>query len=181
VRRAFHRIVLFCLTVTPAVPSGSAEPVPFSPWTTNLASLTGATFVAADFNNDGRMDVLLHGITNNIITAPRSLVLTNRGDGNFGLFSYEPGSLASFSAGDWNNDGKLDLLRLAGGSSAISIQTNNSFQDHLTLPTRPADGRRGLISMPTAIWMDSLRAELSARVTWTFGSKNQRAVSEPVR
>jgi hypothetical protein len=143
VRKGFHRscyppfVLLICLNLVPLMAQGVPEPVSFSLWATNIANLTEVTFLSADFDNDGKMDLLLHGRTNNQVTFQRSLVLTNRGDGSFGLFSSQPGSEASFSAGDWSNDGKLDLLRVAGGSSAISIQTNNSFQDHMAIPTRP--------------------------------------------
>jgi len=144
VRREFCRILLLCFTVTPAMAQGGPDPVSFSLWASNIANLTDVTFVSADFNNDGRMDLLLHGITNNLVTAQRNLVLTNRGNGSFGLFSSQPGSIASFSAGDWNNDGKVDLLRLAGGLSAISIQTNNGFQDYLSF-YGPVGGRTAWI------------------------------------
>src|SRR5207249_8317871 len=78
VRREFCRILLLCFTDTPAMAQGGPDPVSFSLWASNIANLTDVTFVSADFNNDGRMDLLLHGITNNLVTAQRNLVLTNR-------------------------------------------------------------------------------------------------------
>jgi hypothetical protein len=138
------KVLSCCLILGGSFPTvAEVEPVSFSLWATNIALLTDVRLqLPADFNNDGRVDLLLVGKTNNSVS-DICLILTNRGDGKFGPYFFLGGIQApDFAVADWNNDGKLDLMRVSGGSSGIAVQTNGTsvgtrFRDILALPTQP--------------------------------------------
>jgi hypothetical protein len=87
--------------------------------TSALATGTGPSSVAtADFNGDGKLDVVLtNGGSNNI-----SIFLGN-GDGTFqAAVNYPAGTNPdSVAVGDFNGDGKLDLAVANGGSNNVSV------------------------------------------------------------
>lgn len=152
----------------------SPTPVAFEPWITDLGSLQDHGFVFADFNSDSRMDFLLHGRT--IGLQSTSLVLTNRTDG-FGRMASLPGSNSSFAAGDWNNDGHMDLLRWASGTSTsgIMVQTNGGFRDYFELNPGPTAIRTGSIMTQTGIWMPLRLVGLFRRRNLPSGNRQERA------
>ena len=62
-----------------------------------------------DYDNDGRLDILLTGTTSNYITQ----IYHNNGDGSFSLNTNAvlPGVIyGSVAWGDYDNDGWLDIL-----------------------------------------------------------------------
>jgi hypothetical protein len=76
-----------------------------------------------DYDNDGRLDILLTGITGMTDTNGDSIIISSvyHNDGN-GVFSLNtnaglPGVYGSAAWGDYENDGRLDIL-LAGGTAA---------------------------------------------------------------
>ncbi len=75
-----------------------------------------------DYDNDGRLDVLVAGCTDGTCTARTARVYHNNGSGNFtdanaGL----PGVAYSAAAwGDYDGDGRLDIL-LAGNTGSARI------------------------------------------------------------
>src|ERR1019366_2967774 len=116
----------------------------FTPVATGLPGVTRGAAAWGDFNNDGYLDLVLTGSTNNYFTGEISRIYRNNGDGTFtdigaGLPGVYGGAVAW---GDFDNDGRLDLL-LTGttngtASGAISrIYHNNgdgTFSNSVTFP-----------------------------------------------
>jgi hypothetical protein len=80
--------------------------------------------VAADFNNDGAVDLLMP-TNDGYGTTWRSSVFLGNGDGTFQEPVNGPSNLAGGLVGDFNNDGNLDLL---GGSSIYLGNGDGTFQ-----------------------------------------------------
>jgi hypothetical protein len=88
--------------------------------------------VVADFNGDGKQDIaVLNGNANTV-----SIFLGN-GDGTFqtplSSFATAPGNPVAAVAGDFNNDGKLDLAIVVERVGEVSILLGNgdgTFQSH---------------------------------------------------
>jgi hypothetical protein len=84
--------------------------------------------VAANFNNDGQLDLVVANPTTNSVN-----VLLGNGNGTF---QAPKGSAAgdnpiSVAVGDFNDDGKLDLAAANGGTTGVSVMRGNgdgSFQ-----------------------------------------------------
>ena len=96
-----------------------------------------------DFDNDGRLDILLAGQTGRFPPTSLAQVLRNNGDGSFsniqaGLPGFSPGSSAW---GDYDGDGRMDLL--LSGSVGLSTPIpslqlwQNTGQPSGTPPTVP--------------------------------------------
>ena len=87
---------------------------------------TPESVVAADINNDGKVDLISANLSDSTLT-----VLTNNGNGIFGSnATYSVGSglngPTSVAAADVNNDGKLDLICANfGNQNTLTVLTNN--------------------------------------------------------
>jgi len=81
--------------------------------------------LVADFNGDGIPDVLLQRISGNLA------VVLGRGDGTFGSelvlsdYALPPQTAWTFLAGDFNNDGKLDLIAFSLRGLTIDFLPGN--------------------------------------------------------
>lgn len=85
-----------------------------------LTSTSSGSAALGDYDNDGYLDILLTGYT---ISGPVSQIYKNNGDGTFTLLSSVslPGvGNSSVAWGDYDNDGKLDIL-LTGNSFGARI------------------------------------------------------------
>lgn len=80
-----------------------------------LPGMINSTGIWADVNNDGNIDILLSGSNNALGIEPFTKLYLNDGSGNFTASedSLEQLALSVASWGDFNNNGKLDLM-LAG-------------------------------------------------------------------
>lgn len=84
----------------------------------------GVATVAADFNGDGKLDLALAQAGTNTVT-----VLLGNGDGTFAIAPGPPAPIGSqpdaMIAGDFNNDGKLDLAIANYADGTLTILLGN--------------------------------------------------------
>ena len=106
------------------------------------AALTGVNYGSVawgDYDNDGKLDILLTGSTGSQI----SKVYRNNGSSSFtdisaGLTGVSSGSATSSAWGDYDNDGKLDIL-LTGYSSTTNSSISKVYRNNSTTAnTTPA-------------------------------------------
>ncbi|HEY4785945.1 MAG TPA: VCBS repeat-containing protein, partial [Bacteroidales bacterium] len=104
----------------------------------NLIPVEYSSVAWGDYNNDGRLDILLSGNANYSDGGYISKIYKNNGDGTFSdqtnalLSETQYGSVAW---GDYNNDGYLDIL-LTGSSNLVKIYKNNgdgTFSDQTSI------------------------------------------------
>ena len=94
----------------------------FAPAVDYASGTNPQEIVAADFNNDGRLDLVVANPTANSVN-----VLLGNGNGTF----QAPKSSAagdnpiSVAVGDFNDDGKLDLAAASGGTACVSVMLGN--------------------------------------------------------
>ena len=95
------------------------------------------SIVIRDFNGDGKMDL---GFANDDSPDAQVVVMLGNGDGTFRPVQYSSvGAMESESlaAGDFNGDGKLDLVFANAGSNDVSVLLGNgdgTFRPALTFP-----------------------------------------------
>jgi hypothetical protein len=111
----------------------------FAPVAANLVPVQNSIIAWGDFNNDGRLDVLVAGNTNGN-TAGMPVTLLYRNDGN-GVFTPVPTVLpgltyGSAAWGDFNNDGQLDLVvtgttngQPSGAITRVYLNNNGTLTD----------------------------------------------------
>lgn len=89
----------------------------FSPLVSYEAGDNPQAIVTADFNRDGRLDLVVANSGSNSVS-----VLLGRADGTFGTAAAFPSGAAprSLAVGDFNNDGSLDLAT-AGEGASVSV------------------------------------------------------------
>lgn len=86
-----------------------------------------------DYDNDGRLDILLTGATSReaatgVPLAPISQVWRNTGNGFTNIGAGLPGIFhGSATWGDYDNDGRLDILLVGAGIAQVWRNTGNGF------------------------------------------------------
>jgi hypothetical protein len=93
--------------------------------------------IAADFNEDGKLDLAATNDGNDTVS-----ILLGNGDGTFRAHvEYATGSVPfPIAVGDLNGDGKLDLVVGNAGANTFSVLLGNgdgTFQTHVDYPTIP--------------------------------------------
>jgi uncharacterized repeat protein (TIGR01451 family) len=92
----------------------------------------GTALVAADFDKDGKVDLLVPLGNNTNGTNASALFFKGNGDGTFQASSDIGTGLPTifdYAAADLNNDGKLDLIGVGGGAVYIQLGNGNgTFQ-----------------------------------------------------
>jgi hypothetical protein len=118
--RLFAAIVLFCLCAVPVF----AGPVTFATQTyaAPTSSFTGFT-VAADIDKDGNPDLITTDLANSQL-----LIFYGTGGGNFAaptVVALLGSPAVDLKVGDFNGDGKLDIIVVCGNGNTIGVLTGN--------------------------------------------------------
>jgi hypothetical protein len=93
-----------------------------------LPGFYGGSISWGDFDNDGLLDLLLTGVITN---AQESMVFRNAGTNGFSAIDLSP-AVASGRIGAWgdfNNDGRLDILMFGSSGSGVFTNSGNGFFD----------------------------------------------------
>lgn len=146
--------------------AGSFAPAPGSPFPTG--GTAGTTITAADFNGDGKIDV----VVSNQITDNVSVLLGN----GAGSLAPAPGSPfpagvdvpTSITTADFNCDGKIDFA-VSGGNN-VSVLLGNGTGSFVSAPGSPfSTGGIGAVSLTAADFNDDGSIDLA---TANFFSNN---------
>ncbi len=119
--RSLSRFVPLALTAFLSVPCLFAQGISFSaPRQVPLANEAGSPFVAADFNNDRKTDLLVYSQDSQ--TGASALeILTGDGLGHFTRTAFpKPPNFDVYTAADVNGDGNQDVI-FAGSGSGLFI------------------------------------------------------------
>ncbi len=134
----------FSFTVKVATGLNFAPPVNYATGATNSGPGAGSASIAvADFNGDGKLDIAVSNYASNTIA-----VFLNKGDGSFGspvITTVNPlGALGlgAIVAGDFNEDGKMDLIAgtIAGLQADIVLLGNGDGTFTQTAPIANSGG-----------------------------------------
>jgi hypothetical protein len=131
----------FSFAAKPAIGINFAPRVDYATGATSSgAGLGSASIAIADFNGDGKLDIAVSNYSSNTVS-----VFLNKGDGSFGspvITTVNPlGALGlgAIVAGDFNEDGKTDLIvsTIAGAQSDIVLlgNGNGAFTQAAPIPS----------------------------------------------
>ncbi|HEY6928223.1 MAG TPA: VCBS repeat-containing protein, partial [Thermoanaerobaculia bacterium] len=103
-----------------------------------LPAISPQSIAIGDFDSDGKLDLIVAGYPYPIPPSYPAAILRGVGDGTFlpGEPLSFPLSLGYVSAGDFNGDGKLDLVAVNGGFATILFgDGNGGFPSSILLPS----------------------------------------------
>jgi FG-GAP-like repeat len=117
-----------------------AAQISFNPTTYPAPANTSLGFsVAADIDRDGKPDIISNDSSN-----PQLVVWYGTGGGKFGspeFIGHLDGPSGNIAVGDFNNDGKLDILAATGQSHAVDLlinEGNRTFSvQSISMPDSP--------------------------------------------
>jgi len=114
----------------------------FQQHTDHAAGSGVGTLVATDFNNDGKLDLVISNTP--AATNSAVLLMLGNGDGSFQAPTTLSilGAPVAFATGDFNRDGNADLA-VTTSASVVSVllgNGNGSFQAHADYPVAPLPG-----------------------------------------
>jgi concanavalin A-like lectin/glucanase superfamily protein/VCBS repeat protein/cadherin-like protein len=141
----------------------------FTDMNADLAGVVGSSVGWGDFDNDGRPDILLSGLTNVFAGLATAIIYRNNGDGTFSDINAGLTGTVSGSAvwGDFNNDGRLD--------AALSGYTQNFLGFGLTPATllyrNFSLASNTIPASPTGL--TSFQVGDGALLSWDFGGDAQ--------
>ncbi len=113
--------ILLLLFFTVKFASGQMPPICFMPYSTISTSTSGCLdLVSADFDSDGKLDIAATDqISNSVV------LFIGNGSGGFSLQSSTNYSTGAYPkelvAGDFNSDGKMDVVTVNSNSNNISV------------------------------------------------------------
>lgn len=118
----FWVILLLAAIFRVATPAQAANPISFTPPISYTVENSPQSVKAYDFNNDGKLDLVLVNRTSNSVS-----VLLGKGNGSFqNAQSYAVGnSPRGVIAGDFNSDGFLDLAVINAADNNMTILIGN--------------------------------------------------------
>ena len=119
----FFRLVIFGMCASAGVPT-FATTIRFQAGQSYSAGTTPHGVVIADFNKDGKQDVV---VVSSSGTSQNVYVLLGNGDGTLqpATVMSVNGSLYAIAVGDFNKDGNLDLAVVDNANSAVLILLGN--------------------------------------------------------
>jgi hypothetical protein len=127
----WYRFLSVLIALSVALPV--AAQVSFTSTTYPAPANTSPGFsIAADIDRDGKPDIISTDSSN-----PQLLVWYGTGGGKFGspeFIGHLDGPSGNFAVGDFNNDGKLDILAATGQSHAVDLLIN---EGNRTFSVRP--------------------------------------------
>jgi len=93
-----------------------------------LASFANTALVSGDFNGDGLLDLAYGNDVSLSSFVPQVSVMLGQGGGTFGAFQSYPTlhDVVSMVSGDFNGDGRLDLIAAGRGTPASTLLLGNS-------------------------------------------------------
>ena len=100
----------------------------------------------ADFNGDGKLDLLLNDTPFNVSGTFRVSLFLGNGDGTFQTEAKQVSTgyaVSQMIAGDFNQDGKMDLMLLTAGNQGVSVTSPNFTTAGVLLLPGNGDGTFG--------------------------------------
>ncbi len=123
-------------SVTQPTPISSCSVPSFAPPTNLSVGMLPVGLVAADFNGDGKTDLVVANFTSNNLS-----IFLNNGSGGFGALANHPVGLnpSAIVAADFNGDTKIDLAVTDSSSDDVSILLGDG-KGGFGFPTRFSTG-----------------------------------------